>query len=189
MFHIGLNGQADRTEADRMEVKVKITLDVNAMSEFMIYHIYTGKAGMAILALGALNTGLAAAFGGRGDWVMTAVFAVFSLLLLFGFPFAIRRKVASMKGAKRLTEPVEYTFNEEGIQTVTPEKTGKASWKRFQKAVSRKNILILYDAQRHAIILPIEQLGDQYNAVVDMIVSHIPPSGVRIKKQEDRRQK
>lgn len=164
-----------------MEVSVKVTLDRESMSEFMIYHIYTSGIGAAILALGALNAGFAAAFAVRGEWIMVLVFAVFAFLLLAGFPFAIRSRVASMEGSKRLTEAVEYRFTEEGIQTITSERTGQAQWKRFQKAVQRKHILILYDAQRHAIILPVAQMGDRYEKVTAMIREHMPPAAVRIK--------
>lgn len=164
-----------------MEVTVKVTLDVDSMSEFMLYHIYAGGIGAAIVALGALNAGFAAAFAMRGEWIMVVVFAVFACLLLAGFPFAIKNKVAAMEGSKRLTEAVEYKFTEEGIQTVTAEKTGQASWKRFQKAVKRKRILILYDADRHAIILPVSQLGEQYTDIVRMIRAHMPSEAVRIK--------
>ena len=41
-----------------MPVKVEVRLDVESMTEFMLYHIYTGSAGALTLVLGALNIGL-----------------------------------------------------------------------------------------------------------------------------------
>lgn len=164
-----------------MPVKVTVTLNVSAMTEFMIYHLYTGAAGIAVLGLGALNVGMALAFGMRGNFPVAAVFLIFALLLFLGFPKMIKRRIEGMKESKRLTEPVTYEFGEDGIRTETSERTGQASWKKFCKAVLRKNILILYDAQRRAIILPVDQLGDKYGDVVAMIKAHMPPGAVRIK--------
>lgn len=172
--------QAWKEEID-MPVEVNVTLDVDTMSEFMIYHIYTSATGALLLALGALNVGLAIAFGVHGDLTLTLVFAVFALLLLLGMPYSIRGRVASMKNSRRLTESVTYEFGEEGIRTVTSERTGKASWGKFQKAVARKRILILYDDKKNAIILPISQLGEKYEEIVSVIRAHMPENAVRIK--------
>lgn len=164
-------------------VEVKITLDVESMSEFMIYHIYTSAVGAFLLALGALNVGLAVAFGMHGEMALTLVFVVFALLLFFGMPLSIKSRVASMKDSRRLTEEVAYEFGEEGIRTTTSERTGKASWGKFQKAVSRKHILILYDDKKNAIILPIAQLGEKYQEIESIIRNKLPAKNVHIKKK------
>ena len=39
---------------EKKEIKVRITLDADAISEFMLYQIYTGVPGVAVLVLGAL---------------------------------------------------------------------------------------------------------------------------------------
>lgn len=166
-----------------MPVEVKITLDVDSMSEFMLYHIYTSGVGVFLLVLGALNVGLAVAFGLHGGLSLALVFAIFALLLLLGMPLSIRRRVASMKDSRRLTESVTYAFGEDGIQTTTSERTGRASWNKFQKAISRKRILILYDDKKNAIILPVSQLGEKYGEIAEIITAHMPDKCVRIKRQ------
>lgn len=164
-----------------MPVKVEVQLDVDTMSEFMIYHIYTGPSGMAILGLGALNVGVMLAFATRGQLGLAAIFLLFAILLLVGFPFSIKRKVKAMEQSKKLTEPATYEFSEEGIGTTMAEKTGRISWQKITKAVSRKNIIILYDAQRRAIILPVSQLGEKCGQIIEIIRANMPAGNVKIK--------
>ena len=171
-----------KEEEISMPVEVKVTLDVESMSEFMIYHIYTSRVGAFLLALGALNVGLAVAFALHGEAMLTLVFAVFAILVFFGMPASIKSRVASMKDSRRMTESVTYEFSEEGIKTTT-EKTGKASWGKFQKAISKKHILILYDDKKNAIILPIAQLGEKYQKIIDIITAQMPENAVRIKRK------
>ena len=172
-----------KEEEISMPVEVKVTLDVESMSEFMIYHIYTSRVGAFLLALGALNVGLAVAFALHGEAMLTLVFAVFAILVFFGMPASIKSRVASMKDSRRMTESVTYEFSEEGIKTTTSEKTGKASWGKFQKAISKKHILILYDDKKNAIILPIAQLGEKYQQIIDIITAQMPENAVRIKRK------
>ena len=67
------------------------------------------------------------------------------------------------------------------------EREKRVPWENVKKAVSRKHILILYDEKKHAMVLPISQLGDDYGAAVDMITAHVPQAAVSIRKSQDRR--
>ncbi|HIW84345.1 MAG TPA: YcxB family protein [Candidatus Dorea gallistercoris] len=165
-----------------MSVKVEVRMDAGSMADFMVYHIFSGKAGIMALALGGLNIGFAVVFAMRENFGLTGLFLAFAALVLAGFPYIIRRKVVKqVEASERLRAPVTYTFDEEGIETVREDDSGKASWEQFQKAVSRKRIIILYDAHRHAIVLPVDQLGEDYRPVVDMIRTHMPARAMKIR--------
>ncbi len=164
-----------------MPVKVEVRLDVESMTEFMLYHIYTGSAGALTLVLGALNIGLTVSFALGGKYLYAVLFLVFTLLILLAFPKFIKSKVKrQMEGATKLKEPLNYEFNDEGVATVTTSDRKTKQWDQFKKAVSRKKTIILYDHSRRAIILPVEQLGESYTAVVDMIAAHMPGEAVKI---------
>lgn len=172
-----------------MPVKVEIKLDVDSMAEFMIYRIYTSMPGIVSIVLGVLNVGLVFAFFRKEDFLLAALFIVFALLLLVGFPYYIRYKVGKMKDSRRLTETVTYEFTEDGIVTTTSEDSGKASWSKFKRAISKKRSIILIDHQKQAIILPIAQLGEQYTPVMDMIFEHMPVPAVRIRRLDKKNEK
>ena len=145
-----------------MPIEIKVKMDVDSMTDFMFYHIYSGSAGMMTLGLGALNVGCTIAFFLRGDYLMMLLFIVFAVLLLGVFPVFIRKKVAKqMENSKRLGVEVDYKFDEEGIETTTSYDSGKAPWDMFKKAASTKKNLIIYDGQKRAVILPVHQMGEQ----------------------------
>lgn len=165
-----------------MSVTVEVRLDAKSMADFMVYHIFTGKAGILTLVLGGLNVGFAVTFISGGRFGLAGMFVAFAILVLAGIPYLIRKKVMNqVEASERLRAPIRYTFDEEGIETVTADDSGKAEWAHFTKALSRKRIIILYDGERHAIVLPVDELGDQYRPVVDMIRTHMPASAMKIR--------
>lgn len=171
-----------------MSVKLEVKLDAQSMTDFMIYHIYTSGAGMTAIVLGMLNVGLTIAFVMRQQYLLAVVFCAFVLLIFGAFPAFIKNKVKKqMANSKRLEETVTYEFMEDGIVTTTSADSGKASWSKFKRAISRKRIIFLYDKQRRAIILPVVQLGDRYTEVVDMIFANMPAPAVRIRRLDGRK--
>ena len=42
--------------------------------------------------------------------------------------------------------------------------------------------LILYDREKHPLVLPVDQLGEDLGAVKEMIAAHLPQAAVRFKK-------
>ena len=171
-----------------MPVKVEIRLDAQSMTEFMIYHIYTGGVGILTLVLGVLNVALTVVFAMQKDFLLMALFLFFAVMIWIAFPWFIKNKVTKqMQHSRRLNVPVTYTFDGDGIETVTPDGSGKASWGKFKRAVSRKSILILYDATKRAIILPVDQLGENYTNIVDLIYANMPAYAVRIHRLDRKR--
>ena len=173
-----------------MSVKVDIKLDADSIADYMIYNVYSSIAGVISVVLGVLNIGLAVAFATRGKYFNMLLFIAFSILIICVFPYMIRRNVKKqVDGSRQTSEIVTYEFTEDGIMTTTTDDSGKASWSKFRKAVSRKYILILYADDKQAIILPIEQLGDQYPQIVEMIYDHMPAPAVRIRRSVKGREK
>lgn len=168
-----------------MSVKVEVKTDPEAMADFMIYHIYTSVVGFFTLIVGLINVGVALSFFLKKDYLLMLLFLVFVVLIFSVFPYMIRKRVRKqMRNSKHLGEMVTYEFMEDGILTSTAEESGKASWSKFKRAIARKYIIIIYDAQKRAIVLPLDQLGDQYTEVVDMIYAHMPAPAVRIRRTD-----
>lgn len=171
-----------------MPVELKIKLDSASMSEFMLYHIYTGPVGILTLILAVLNAGSVYVFAVRREWGMMLLFLVFVILILAVLPMYIRRRVVKqMEHSRQAAAEVTYIFSEEGIETITEDDRGKASWQVFKKAVSRKRILILYARSGQAIILPLSQMEEEYTAIVDLIFAHMPAPAVRIRRTDGKK--
>lgn len=168
-----------------MSVKVEIKIDAEAMADFMIYHIYTSKVGILAFILGILNIGVSVVFMMKKEFPLMILFLFFVFLIFCIIPYLIRRKVRKqMQNSKHLGDLVTYEFTEDGIITTTSSDSGKASWGKFKRAISRKYIIILYDTQKQAIVLPLDQIEEQYTEVMDMIFAHMPVPAVRIRRTD-----
>lgn len=166
-----------------MPVEVKVKMDVESMTDFMLYHIYSGPPGMMTIGLGALNVGCFLAFLMRGDYPMMLLFLLFAVLIIGVFPWFIRWKVAKqMEHSKRLAVEVVYKFDEEGIETTTSYDSGKAPWDMFKKAAATKKNIIIYDASKRAVILPVHQIEKEKEEIAALIRKHMPASAVKIQK-------
>lgn len=171
-----------------MPVKVEISLDEQSMIDYMMHTIYTKGVGIFSIILGVLNIGLVIAFAMRKELPQVLLFAVFAVVILFVFPYLLRRNmVKTIKDNKRVSTPVTYEFSDEGILTKTSGKSGKASWKAFKKARSKKRIIMLFDSKKQSIILPVDQLGDHYSEIVDMIYKNMPAPAVRINRLDKKK--
>lgn len=165
-----------------MPLKVEIRMNAELMADFMVGHVFMSGKGMAAFVLAALNVGFSIALLVRGKYAYAALFFLVALVVVLGFPMLIRAKtLKQMRASKRLEEPVIYEFDEQGVRTTIGEDSGKASWEKFVKATSFKNMIVMYDPQKRAVIMPKEQLGEQCRAVVEMIRAHMPEEAVRIK--------
>ena len=171
-----------------MPVKVEVRMDVQSMTDFMLYQIYSSGAGVLVSVLAIINIVLTIVFAVKGRMGLMALYAAFAVVLLVVFPYMIRKKVRKqMSSSRRLNIPVVYEFEDSGVTTTTPQDSGKASWKKFKKAVSRRRIIMLFDEQKQAIILPVDQIEDNYTAIVDLIYKNMPAPAVRIRRLDKRK--
>lgn len=171
-----------------MPVKVEVRMDVQSMTDFMLYQIYSSGAGVLVSVLAVINIVLTIVFAVKGRMGLMALYAAFAVVLLVVFPYMIKKKVRKqMSSSRRLNIPVIYEFEDSGVTTTTPQDSGKASWKKFKKAVSRKRIIMLFDEQKQAIILPVDQIEDNYTAIVDLIYKNMPAPAVRIRRLDKRK--
>ncbi|HIW21198.1 MAG TPA: YcxB family protein [Candidatus Dorea intestinavium] len=171
-----------------MPVTVEVSLDEQSMIDYMMHTIYTKGVGVFSIVLGILNIGLVFAFFMRKEYPQMLLFAAFAVIVLLVFPYLLKRNMSkTIKDNKRISTPVTYEFSDEGIVTTTGGKRGKASWKAFKKARSKKRIIMLFDAKKQSIILPVDQLGDHYTQIVDLIFNNMPAPDVRINRLDKKK--
>ena len=72
-------------------------------------------------------------------------------------------------------------MSEEGVTVRQDDLEVTNKWEDFTKAVSTNRAIILYVTRMRALIFPKESLGDQYEAAVKMISTHMPPKNVKIR--------
>lgn len=165
-----------------MAVKFEVQMTKKAMFEFMLYSYYTSMAGILNVVLGLL-----ALAGGiknitEGDYSTAVVFLMFATLLLVGNQINMKVRAGDqVTRTAMFQKPLNYEMNEEGVLVSQDEQSAVNKWEDFRKVISTSRLILMYITKKRAIILPKECLGEQYEAVVKMISTHMPANKVKIR--------
>ena len=158
--------------ADRGKIMLNITVKIAAgdLYDYMLRHSFNSPAGIVGSTFGAVLILFALA---TRQWM----FLVLGLVMLLYLPWTLflksRRQVLSNPAFQ---EPLQYTLDEEGLTVSQGEEQAQ-----MHKAVSTSRSIILYTSRVNATLFPRRQLGDQKEALVEMISTHMPPGKVKIK--------
>ena len=163
--------------ADRGKIMLNITVKIEAgdLYDYMLRHSFNSPAGIVGSTFGAVLILFALA---TRQWM----FLVLGLVMLLYLPWTLflksRRQVLCNPA---FLEPLQYTLDEEGLTVSQGEEQAQMAWEDMHKAVSTSRSIILYTSRVNATLFPRRQLGDQKEALVEMISTHMPPGKVKIK--------
>ncbi|MDR1017112.1 MAG: YcxB family protein [Lachnospiraceae bacterium] len=165
-------------------IRVDTELDLNYIANYMLYNIYMGKVGIIAVILGALDIGFAVRFYQNKKIPLVVLSAIFVVVIFIVIPFIINM-VVSKKAAqsKMVGAKATYEFSDEGVRTTTEYDSGLASWKRFSKVFRRKDVLVIRADTGQDLLVPIPQIGEQFDALIDLFYANMPAPNVRIMKK------
>ena len=156
-------------------LNLTVKIEAGDLYDYMLMHSYTSPAGLLGSAFGAVL--VVFAFASK-QWM----FIVLGMVMLLYLPWTLfiksRQQLLSNPSFK---EPLQYTLDEEGLTVSQGEAQEKMAWADMYKAVSTGRSIILYTSRINATIFPKRQLGDERNAVIQMISTHMPPKKVKIR--------
>lgn len=165
-----------------MSVKFEVKMTDKIMYDFMLYHNYSSIGGLlsAIVGCFALGFGIHDMIVGDALWAMP-MFVIAAILVIMP-PISMRSKAKmQVKVTPMFKKPLSYEMNEEGVLVSQEELQTLNKWEDFTKAASTNRSIILYLSRVRAIVFPKEALGEQYEEVMKMIHTHIPPKKVKIR--------
>ena len=165
-----------------MSVKFTVNMTEQYMYDFMLYHTYTHMSGLlgAILGVVGLGMGINALMSGETSSAMLGF--MIAILFLFVTPKNTKtRAKTQVAQSEMFQKPLEYEFHEEGITVRQGDLEATNEWGEFAKAVSTQKSVIIYVTRVRALIFPKECMGEQYEAAMKMIHTHMPPSKVKIR--------
>ena len=156
-----------------LELTVKI--EAGDLYDYMLMHSYNSPAGLVGSTFGALL--IVFAFAAK-QWI----FIVLGLVMLLYLPWTLFIKSRSqILSNPSFQEPLTYILDEGGRAVSQGEAQEKMAWGDMHKAVSTGRSIIVYTSRVNATIFPKRQMGDQRNAVIEMISTHMPPARVKIR--------
>ncbi|MDY5845419.1 MAG: YcxB family protein [Bariatricus sp.] len=165
-----------------MTIKFDVKMTEKAMFDFMLHTAYTSLNGIVGVILGGITLYLGIRQTMNGVYPAAATFFLIAAFFLIGTPINMKTKSAEqVKKSPMFQKPITYELTEEGIKISQDEQSTVNEWNNFQKAVSTNTSIILYVTKVRALIFPRESLGEQYEAAVKMISTHMPPRKVNIR--------
>lgn len=165
-----------------MSVKFEVKMTDKIMYDFMLYHTYTHMSGLGGAVIGALALGMGLKFIAAGDVNSAMPAFMFAILFLVVTPVSLRsRAKTQVEKTAMFRKPLQYELSEKGVTVRQDELEVTNAWEDFSKAVSTNQSVILYVTRMRALIFPRAAMGEQYEAAVKMISTHMPPSKVKIR--------
>lgn len=158
-----------------MEVEFDVTITAGVLYDYMLRHTYSGFAGILGTAVGALFLIGFTCYG-------HLIYLIAGVVLLIYQPASLFLKSRQQAAANpAFHQPLHYKMTEEGVEVSQGEASEFQKWEDMHRAISTGQSIILYTNRIHAAIFPRRDLGNQLDAVVAMISTHMPPRKVNVK--------
>lgn len=166
-----------------MSIKFDVTINQRTMFDFMLYHTYTSIIGVIGVIFGMVNLTLGVRMLTEGESKNAMLYLVFAAVFLLAMPIVLWRNAGSqVRSVKMFEAPIQYELTEEGVYASQNETGSTVPWTGFIRVVSTRSSIIMYQSRNRAVIFPRADLGEQQDAVIEMISTHIEPSRVKIRR-------
>ena len=165
-----------------MSVKFTVKMTEKYMYDFFLYNAYTSISGLLgpILGVVALMMAINSYLDAGVTAAMPGLLVAILFLVISPIQLKSRAKMQAQQ-SEMFKKPLEYEFNETGVVVRQDDLEAVNEWGDFAKAVSTQKSVILYLNRVRALIFPKECMGEQYEEVMKMIHTHMPPSKVKIR--------
>ena len=165
-----------------MSVKFTVKMTEKYMYDFFLYNTYTSISGILGPVLGVIALMMAVNSYMNSGFTAAMPGLLVAILFLVISPVQLKsRAKMQVQQSEMFKKPLEYEFNEAGVTVRQDELEAVNEWSDFAKAVSTQKCVILYLNRVRALIFPKECMGEQYEEVLKMIHTHMPPAKVKIR--------
>jgi hypothetical protein len=120
---------------------------------------------------------------GEAELPYTVMYVVVGLMFWFYMPVSYWfRAKATIKNNAVLAGELHYEISETGFHVTQGGEAGDLPWEAIYKAVSNSRQILIYTTRINAYIIPREQIGDQYDAFVELAGKKLESYRRRFKK-------
>lgn len=158
-----------------MEVEFDVKIKTGDLYDYMLYHTYSGLAGIMGTIVGILL--VASSFVNSS--VISGIAGAVVILYLPWTLFLKAQKQAQFTPAFK--KPLHYKMTDQGIEISQGDEVQNQAWADMVKAISTRNSIIVYTSKINAAIFPKRDLGEKTTAVIEMISTHMTPKKVKIR--------
>ncbi len=164
------------------EIKISIQIKSKDMFDFLIYHTYTHLSGLVglcismaslIMLIVNFNT-----MGSTGLLILALGSALFTVIYPIQLSLRAKQQVLLTPMYK---EPLNYTFNEEGIEINQNDEDAKVVWEDITKVVKSPKSVLIYTSKVRAFIIPKYVLESNYNELINLMTKKLDKKILKIK--------
>ncbi len=158
------------------EKKLSVTLEVTARDlwRFSMHHSNSGMLGIFNLIFTAAALFLLVVRWG-GLPVSQRLLLVFCASIFTVWqPLMLYRRACRQAKAPHMNQPMDLTFSEEGLLVEQNGQSASFEWGQMARVDKLPSMVIIYMDRVHAYLLPNETLGQQQEAFLEMVRTHVP---------------
>lgn len=164
-----------------MSIKFDVKMTQKIMYNFLLHHAYSSVSVIVGNIFGILVGALGVNMLGE-DPGKAMLYLALGVVMIGYTPFSLYlSSKKQMKTSEVFQNPITYTISEEGLTSEQNGTATEAGWDSMIKVTSTSKSIIIYTGKNRATILPKEAMGNNYEAVVQMISTHVAPAKVKIK--------
>ena len=166
-----------------MKVVLDIKLDVKDLFKFNMMQAYRGMQGALSIILPILVFAYAVTSYGSVSIGSTLVYIGLGIMFLVYVPVSLwlRVKKTVKDENNALSKSIHYEFEEDSIRVSVGEESVEFKWENIFQMKTSGNLLLLYTNRINAYIFPLEQVGDQYEALSKLAHSKLEKYRIRMK--------
>jgi predicted membrane channel-forming protein YqfA (hemolysin III family) len=166
-----------------MKVSFDVKLQPVDLYRFNMYQTYRGVQGWISIILGILSFVMAKTTWGEAEPPYTVMYIVVGLMFWFYMPVSLWfRAKATIKTNAVLAGNLHYEISESGFHVTQGDQEGDLPWNAIYKLISNKRQILIYTTRINAYIIPLEQIGDQYDAFAELAGKKLESYRLRLKK-------
>lgn len=155
------------------QIEFDVNMKTGIMYKFLLCHTYSGFGGwfgviLSLIAIFLLVTSYDS-YDDAGKLILVVIALAFTVLNPLMLLSKAKQQVISNAVYKK---PLHYTLTEDGIVISQEEQSETMPWDRIQKIRQFSGVLIVYTSKVHAFIFPLNQMGEQADAVKEYINRH-----------------
>ena len=165
-----------------MPIEFDIKITDKDMYRFNMHHAYTEFQGIFATVIGIAVLAVACATLGKVDTTYTVLYFFFGVIFLVYTPLNLRmRSKRQILLSPVLKETLHYNMDEKGVHVSVGEQNADLEWNMIYKMVSTKTNLLIYSSRVNAYVIPLEQLGEKYEAVKELAQQKLEKYRLRMK--------
>lgn len=153
-----------------MKVSLDIKLATKDLFRFNMNQAYKGMQGFLSILLPILVFAYAVFSFGEVSIASTLMYVALGILFLVYVPISLWLRVKKVINDPNnaLSKSIHYDFEEEVIRVSVEEENVEFKWENIYRMCTSGYLLLVYTNRIHAYILPLEQVGDDYDQLFEL---------------------